>query len=143
MKPLVLLVDDEESVRNLVGHFLSERNYEVTTATTAAEALRLVNEVPLHLLILDVVLPDSDGIEVLERVKTSHPHLPVILFSGAGFDELLLREAREKGADGYASKTLGLEQLLMEVHRVLKQYKKDTVFRREGHTEIFKSPRPG
>lgn len=143
MKPLVLLVDDEESVRNLVRRFLSKRNYEVTTATTAEETLRLVNEIPLHLLILDVVLPDSDGIEVLERIKTSHPHLPVILFSGAGFDELLLSEAREKGADGYASKTLGLDQLLMEIHRVLKQYKKDTIFGREGTTEIFKSPRPG
>lgn len=127
MKPHVLLVDDEASIRLLVGTFLSRRNYEVTTASTGAEALRLVNDRTLHVVILDVVLPDSDGIDILQEIRLAHPNLPVILFSGAGFDDLILKEAKEKGAAGYASKTLALDQLLMEVHRVLRQYRKDTV----------------
>ena len=126
IKPRLLLVDDEESIRRLVGKFLTEWHYDVTTAETGEESLRLVNEQPFHLAVVDVVLADTDGLQLMERMKAARPELPVVLLTGAGFDELIMKEAREKGADGFASKTLPLPDLLAVIRRVLKQYKKET-----------------
>lgn len=128
MKPRILLVDDEESIRRLISQFLANWNYEVVTASTGEEGFRLLMESPFHLAILDVVLTDTDGLELMEKMKAARPELPVVLLSGAGFDEMIMNEAKEKGADGYASKTLPLPELLLVVRRVLKQYKKETHF---------------
>jgi DNA-binding NtrC family response regulator len=87
----------------------------------ASDARRLVDEVPLNLVILDIALADADGLELLESIKQAHPQLPVIMLTGMGYDDELLQEALQKGASGYISKTLSLDQLLMEVHRTLKK----------------------
>jgi DNA-binding NtrC family response regulator len=120
MKQHILVVDDEPPIRELLATYFKKHGYEVTTAGDAAETLRLADEVPLHLVVLDVLLPDSDGLEVLEKLKSAHPNLPIIIMTGIGFDEELLQESIQKGASGYVSKSLPLEQLLMEVHRTLK-----------------------
>ena len=120
MKQHILVVDDEPPVRELLGSYFSKHGYEVTTASDAAEALTKASNLPLHLVILDVLLPDSDGLEILEELKSAHPSLPVIIMTGIGFDEELLQESIQKGASGYISKTLPIDQLLMEVHRTLK-----------------------
>jgi DNA-binding NtrC family response regulator len=120
MKQHILVVDDEPPVRELLASYFKKHGYDVTTAGDAIETMRLADEVPLNLVILDVLLPDSDGLEVLEKLKSAHPNLPIIIMTGIGFDEELLQEAIQKGASGYLSKTLPLDQLLMEVHRTLK-----------------------
>jgi two-component system, NtrC family, nitrogen regulation response regulator NtrX len=120
MKQHILVVDDEAPIRELLQAYLQKHGYTVTTAMTGGEALALADEVPLHLIILDVLLgEDADGLELLATLKTAHPNLPVIIMTGIGFDEDLLQEALQKGASGYISKTLPLDQLLMEVHRAL------------------------
>ena len=119
----ILIVDDEASIRDLLSEFFRKRGYKVSTAGTPAEAMAMSDSVPITLVILDVLLEESDGMEVLENIKKAHPNLPVIIMTGIGFDEELLKEAQQKGAAGYVSKTLPLDQLLMEVHRTLKQYK--------------------
>lgn len=125
MTPHILIVDDEPSVRTLIWNFLVKHNYQVTTASTAAEAETLVNELPVHLVLLDVVLPDGDGLGLMQRIKKRHPRLPILIMSGIGFDELLVKEAEEKGACGYISKSLPLGQLLMDIHRIFKQFNPD------------------
>jgi DNA-binding NtrC family response regulator len=118
-----LVVDDEASIRDLLAEFFRKRGYKVSTASNPKEALSLTDSVPLNLVILDVLLDDKDGMEVLEDIKEKHPNLPVIIMTGIGYDEELLKEARDKGAAGYLSKTLPLDQLLMEVHRILNHFK--------------------
>jgi DNA-binding response OmpR family regulator len=120
MKQHILVVDDEPPIRELLASYFKKHGYDVTTAADAVETMRLADEVPLHLVILDVLLPDSDGLEILEQLKAAHPNLPIIIMTGIGFDEELLQESIQKGASGYVSKTLPLDQLLMEVHRTLK-----------------------
>ena len=120
MKQHLLVVDDEPPIRELLASYFTKHGYDVTTAADATETMRLADEVPLNLVILDVLLPDSDGLEVLEKLKSAHPNLPIIIITGIGFDEELLQEAIQKGASGYVSKTLPLDQLLMEVRRTLK-----------------------
>ncbi|MDX1952604.1 MAG: response regulator [Verrucomicrobiota bacterium] len=119
MKQQILIVDDEASVRELLQAYFRKHNYEVATASNASEAIRITEEIPVHLVVLDVLLADTDGLELLAQIKSSHPNLPVIIMTGIGFDEELLQEAQQKGAAGYVSKTLPLDQLLMEVHRTL------------------------
>jgi two-component system nitrogen regulation response regulator NtrX len=119
MKQHILVVDDEPPIRDLLTSYFRKHGYQVTTAGSAEETLKLTDDVPLNLVILDVLLADSDGLEILESLKSAHPNLPVIIMTGIGFDEELLQEAIQKGASGYVSKTLPLDQLLMEVHRTL------------------------
>ena len=119
MKQHLLVVDDEPPIRELLESYFRKHGYEVTTAADAAEAFNKADNIPLHLVILDVLLPDSDGLEILEKLKSAHPSLPIIIMTGIGFDEELLQESIQKGASGYVSKTLPLDQLLMEVHRTL------------------------
>jgi DNA-binding NtrC family response regulator len=119
----ILIVDDEAPIRDLLSEYFRKRGYKVSTAATPAEATSLADGVPLNLVVLDLLLDDIDGMDVLESMKKSHPNLPFIIMTGIGYDEELLKEAKQKGADGYVSKTLPLDQLLMEVHRILKQYK--------------------
>lgn len=119
MKQHILVVDDEASIRDLLSAYFRKHDYQVTAAATADEALRLVDDQSIQAVILDVLLADTDGLEVLAKIKASHPRLPVIIMTGIGFDEELLQEALQKGASGYVSKTLPLDQLLMEVHRTL------------------------
>jgi DNA-binding NtrC family response regulator len=121
MKQHILVVDDEEPIRDLLSEFFRKRGYDVTAAGMASDARRLVDEVPLNLVILDIALADADGLELLESIKQAHPQLPVIMLTGMGYDDELLQEALQKGASGYISKTLSLDQLLMEVHRTLKK----------------------
>ncbi len=120
MKQHILVVDDEAPIRELLTTYFTRRGYSVTPCANGADTLRAVDEIPLSLVILDLALVDDDGLELLERIKRSHPNLAVIILTGMGFDEDLLQEAKSKGADGYVSKTLPLEQLHMEVRRVLK-----------------------
>jgi len=120
VKQHILVVDDELPIRELLESYFRKHGYDVTTAVDAADALNKANNLSLHLVILDVLLPDSDGFEVLEKLKGAHPGLPVIIMTGIGFDEELLQESIQKGAACYVSKSLPLDQLLMEVHRTLK-----------------------
>ena len=119
MKHHILVVDDEEPIRNLLSTFFERNGYQVTTAATADEAKRLVEECVINLIILDIALEESDGLELLGKLRGLHPQLPVVILTGMGFDDELYQEAVQKGAAGYMSKTLPLEQLLMEVHRAL------------------------
>ena len=123
MKDHILIVEDELPICDLLRAFFQRRGYDVTAVHDAAAAAERIQAGEFHLLILDILLPDGDGMELLEKAQERHPDLPVIIMTGIGFDEELLREARRKGASGYVSKTLPLDQLLMEVHRVLKHPK--------------------
>ncbi len=119
MRTKILVVDDEEPIRQLLSSYLAKYGYEVLTASTAAEARKRADEDLPRLVILDVVLPDADGMEVLSALRAAHADLPVVILTGIGFDEELLQEAQMRGAAGYLSKTLPLDHLLMEVRRIL------------------------
>ncbi len=121
MSQRILVVDDEAPIRELLSSYFLKRGYQVSTAASATEALRALDESPVDLTILDIALADADGLELLESIKKSHPKLPVIILTGMGFDDELLKEALAKKASGYVSKTLPLDQLLMEVRRVISQ----------------------
>jgi DNA-binding NtrC family response regulator len=120
VKQNILIIDDEPAIQNLITTYFSAHGYPVTSAENGSDGLRLLNERPFHVVILDLVFPKEDGLELLTEVKKTHPKLPVIILTGVGYDEEILREAVDRKASGYVSKGLPMEQLLMEVRRVLK-----------------------
>jgi DNA-binding response OmpR family regulator len=119
VKHRILVVDDEAPIRALLSTYFQKRGYDVATAATAKEAEDLANGESIHLMILDIALADADGLSLLEHLKGDHPSLPIIILTGMGYDDELVREALDKKASAYVSKNLPLDQLLVEVRRVL------------------------
>ena len=114
----ILLVDDEKSIRTTLAAILNEEGYRPVAVGSGPEALtRLGEEVP-DLVILDIWLPDMDGIETLAEVKRQWPELPVVMISGHGTIETAVK-ATKLGAYDYIEKPLSLEKTLLVIDRAL------------------------
>ena len=121
MSQRILVVDDEADACELLSAYFKGHGYDVSTASAAADALRLVNKNPFQLVILDLNLGDVDGLELLEPIQKSRPQLPVIIYSSIGLDQQSLERAlaRQKGVTSYLNKLQPLDELLAEVKRLL------------------------
>jgi len=117
VKPHILFVDDEAPIRELLALYFRKRGYEVTTAVTSKEALRLAAEGSFQLAILDVGIAGENGLELLTTLKAKHARLPVIMFTGLPSDTELLSKSMSLGADGFMQKTGALHELYGEVQR--------------------------
>ncbi len=123
MSQHILVVDDEAQIRELLAVYLGRQGYDVSTAASSAETLRLVDASPVDLVVLDIGLAEEDGLKLLPTLKVRRPNLRVVMLTGMGFVEELLQEASQKGADGYVSKVLPLEELLLAIQRALQPQK--------------------
>ncbi len=83
MKKRILIVDDEEIVVRSCLRILSADEYELAVANNGLEALAKINEEDFDMVILDIMMPKMNGIEVLQRVKESHPDIDVIMITGS------------------------------------------------------------
>ncbi len=117
----LLIVDDEPSLLALYDTFFQQRGYRVTLASSLAAAETELAFQQFDLVLLDVRLGDGNGIDFLPRIKALRPGIPVIILTGLGYDETVFQGAIAKGASGYVSKLLPLDQVLMEIFRVLKR----------------------
>ncbi len=118
----ILVVDDEVAVTELVRMNLGHEGYEVLVANDGSEALRVIHSEQLDLVILDVVMPNLDGYEVLE-VMRAHPetaNIPVIMLTAFPSDVGAVA-AFEHEADSYLSKPFDPEVLLSLVRRLLSE----------------------
>lgn len=118
-KSLILVTDDEKTIRDIISYQLKKEQYDVLTAENGQEALDLIKSNPVNLLILDLMLPDMDGYEVIRNVPTS---LPIIIVS-AKDDEISKIVALEMGADDYLSKPFSKVELLARIHACLRKRK--------------------
>src|SRR5438093_409230 len=100
MSQHILVVDDEAQMRELLAVYLSRQGYEVSTAASTADTMRVVEEKDVDLVVLDIGLAEEDGLKLLMMLKEGHPTMRVIMLTGMGFVEELLQEASQKGADG-------------------------------------------
>lgn len=116
----ILIVDDEAQIRELLTAYLQKQGYQVSSASTSEEALQALMQTPVHLAVLDISLGNEDGLKLLSRVKLEYPNVRVVMLTGLGFVEDLLEEAQRKGADGYMSKVLSLDELHMAIQRALR-----------------------
>jgi DNA-binding response OmpR family regulator len=114
MKGHILIVDDEASIRDLLSSYLRNNGFVVTTACSGEEALKACKNEKLDLITLDVVLPNEDGLEVLAKIRSLDPVIPVIMATGNDPIEVI-GVARRRGATAFASKTAPLSELLAQV----------------------------
>ena len=100
----IMVVDDSEIVREYLIKILNEAGYsDITQATTGAEALKLLERDDYHLLLLDIQMPEVDGIETLRRAKKKHPNTQFIIMTAHGSLETAM-EAIDQGAFNYVTK---------------------------------------
>jgi two-component system nitrogen regulation response regulator NtrX len=116
---LILIVDDEEGIRQVLSDCLRDEGYRVELAEDGFEALRVLAEEPVELVILDVWLPNMGGIEVLQRIKAEYPELEVVVISGHGNINLAV-QAVKLGAFDFLEKPLSLEKTITVVQNALK-----------------------
>lgn len=132
----ILLVEDEENLHEALKLNLELEGYEVTSAFTGSAALAKVENEYFDLIILDIMLPETDGIQVTETIRVRNNEVPILILSArsTSADRVL---GLKKGADDYLTKPFNLEELLLRVHKLIDKNKKlldkDTV----GNTYSF------
>ena len=112
----VLFVDDEEELVSTVTERLDLRGIDATGAVSGEEALILIEQKPFDVVVLDVRMPGLGGLNVIKRIKQSHPELEVILLSGHGAKEDVETGLR-LGAFDYLQKPVDLENIIAILHR--------------------------
>ena len=122
MASRVLVVEDEPDIRDLLAFHLEREGYLVTRASTGAEGLRQARATPPDLVILDLMLPEMDGLEVCRRLRADAgtAALPVIMLTAKG-DEVDRVVGLEIGADDYIVKPFSPKELLARVRAVLRR----------------------
>lgn len=122
-KGSILLVEDEENLHEALKLNLELDGFAVTSALDGAAALNAVNAEYFDLIILDVMLPEMDGIHVTETIRISNNEVPILILSAknSSADRVL---GLKKGADDYLTKPFNLEELLLRVHKLIDKNKK-------------------
>ena len=122
-KTSILLVEDEENLHEALKLNLELEGYDVTSAMDGAAALKALQSEYFDLIILDVMLPEMDGIAVTETVRISNNEVPILILSArnSSADRVL---GLKKGADDYLTKPFNLEELLLRVNKLIHKNKK-------------------
>lgn len=117
----ILLIDDDELIQSLLrSHFAKSDRFHLETASDGSAGLRILQENPPDLVILDVKMPDLDGIEVLRRARALHPSLPVVMLTAVA-DVKLAVQAIQVGAFHFLSKPVEFEELEVIIQRALER----------------------
>ena len=130
----ILLVEDEENLQDALKLNFEMEGYEVTSAYDGAEALKALHNEYFDLIILDVMLPEIDGITVCENIRLSNSEIPILILSAKNnsADRVI---GLKKGADDYLTKPFDLEELLIRVNKLINKSK--LISSKEPVTEIF------
>jgi two-component system response regulator RegX3 len=115
----ILVVDDEPSITEVVSYNLRKEGYDVAVAGDGATAVAMVNASPFDLIVLDVMLPNMDGYEVLRHIRANHS-MPV-LFLSARDTELDKVVGLEIGGDDYLAKPFGVRELIARIKALLRR----------------------
>ncbi len=118
-KKLILVVDDDRDLVVLLERILVEEGYQVATAYDGSSALTLLDEQKPDLIILDIMMPGINGLEILNSVRQTHV-IPVIMLT-AKKDEATLRDAFDAGADDYIRKPFRRLELLARIKTKLRR----------------------
>ena len=137
-KTSILLVEDEENLHEALKLNLELEGYEVTSAFDGAAALNSVQNEYFDLLILDVMLPEIDGISITETIRLKNNDVPILILSAknSSADRVL---GLKKGADDYLTKPFHLEELLLRIHKLIDKSKKLQDKTTVGNTYAFGS----
>ena len=133
-RPLrVLVVDDEPAIRRFLNASLGQQGYVVTEADIGQAAIDAARRGATDLIVLDLGLPDIDGLEVIRRIRADGSGVPIVVLSSRS-DERGKVEALDEGADDYVSKPFGMEEMLARLRAALRHR-----LQQQGEQPIFRS----
>ncbi len=121
-KPCILVTDDEQSIRNTLCDILEHENYKVLEASNGADAIDLVRNEEIDLMLLDIKMQDMNGLEVLDKLNDYGISLPVIMVSAHANVEIAV-EATKKGAVDFIEKPPDLNRLFLSIKNALKSFR--------------------
>lgn len=121
METRILVVDDDSNICDLIELYLQKEGYKVFKAYNGSEALKVFKEKQIDLIVLDIMMPELDGYEVLKEIRKSS-QIPVLMLTAKGetFDRVL---GLELGADDYMVKPFEPKELIARIRAVLRRYK--------------------
>ena len=124
MKRVISIVEDEKDINNLVAQYLRKEGYEVHSYYTYEEASAHVGDDDVHLWILDIMLDDKSGFDLIEEIRLQGPDIPVIFMSARDkeFDRII---GLEKGCDDYITKPFSPKELVLRVNNIIKRAYRD------------------
>ena len=124
MKKVICVVEDEKAINDLVAQYLKKEGYEVRSYYTYEEAIAHVQDDDVHLWILDIMLDDKSGFDLIEEIRLQGRDIPVIFMSARDkeFDRII---GLEKGSDDYITKPFSPKELVLRVNNVIKRVYKD------------------
>jgi len=125
-KEKILVVDDEEDILELVRYNLVREGYQVSTADTGEQAIRMVKAAPVDLIVLDLMLPGMDGLEVTKKMKADAKLrlIPILMLTAKG-EEADIVSGLELGADDYVTKPFSPKVLIARIRNVIRRRKKE------------------
>jgi two-component system nitrogen regulation response regulator NtrX len=118
MSKRILIIDDEESIRETMAGILSDEGFEPLAVGSAAEGLKTLEEEKVHLVLLDIWMPGMDGMEALPIIKEQYPYLPVIMVSGHGTIETAV-QATKMGAFDFIEKPPSYDKIVLSINNAL------------------------
>lgn len=121
---VILIVDDEEGLREGLSKLLKEEGYAVLAAETGEEALDILRQSRIDLVLTDMRMPGMDGLELLKKIRERHRDVGVIILTGYGHIESYI-EAMNFGAIEYVSKPFKVNELKFIINKVLTNNKTD------------------
>lgn len=114
----VLIVDDDDEIRLLLGSVLTEYGFDVFEGLDGMETVGLLETIQPDLLLLDILMPNMDGLELLREIANREIDVPVIVFTGAADEEFSTR-ALETGAAAFMTKPLEMQALMDTIKKVM------------------------
>ncbi|MCX6978854.1 MAG: response regulator [Verrucomicrobia bacterium] len=118
---IFLVVDDNRLLNRFLTTYLRGKGHSATSLNDSTKVESWLDLNPCDGLILDIGMPKIDGLTLISQVRENHPTLPIVMFTGLGYDEEAMKAARKAGANGYVSKGLGPSEIYSALLRVLGQ----------------------
>lgn len=138
---MIYLVEDDDNIRKLVSYALCKEGFNVKEFSSPLEFWSEINDNIPKLILLDIMLPDEDGLSVLKRLreKSETKYIPVIMLTAKGseFDKVT---GLDMGADDYIAKPFGITELISRIRAVLRRYEKTNMHKIYKINELYVNP---
>lgn len=116
-----LVVDDNRLLNRFLTTYLRSKGHGCSSLTDSSKVLSWLDLNPCDSIILDIGMPKIDGLTLITMIRDKYPAVPIVMFTGLGYDEEAMQAARKAGANGYVSKGLGPSEIYSALMRVLSQ----------------------
>ena len=114
-----LIIDDDPAITTFLAAYLSQKGHACASLTDGFQTAQWLEQHDCEVVVVDLNMPKVDGISLITFIREIRPSLPIIVFTGAGYEEEKMHGALRAGANGYVSKNLPVEQLYCVLSRVL------------------------